>query len=416
MAASSPISQVSLFASLPQEALTRLLTTMPQHVFDAGAVLFHEHAEADVFFIVLAGEVAILKALGTPDERLLGVRGPGSFLGEMSLFSEDRRRTASVRAQTAVQVLEMTRADFDALLHQHPQMAYDLVRTLSTRLNTSENLTIRDLQEKNQQLKQAYDELAAAQAQIIEKEKLERELAVARNIQRSILLPALPKIAGATLGALMMPSRAVGGDFYDAIVLDDHRVALVVGDVSDKGVPAALFMALTYSLVRAEITHMANRAATPGDVLRAVNGHLCGMNNAGMFVTVLLAVLDVASRQLWLARAGHDLPLIVDAAGEPMLLVANPGMPLGLFAGVKIDEQCLTLPAGATVLAYTDGVTEASNAQREFFGLPRTQRTLLAHQHEPAQTLCNAVWQDVCGFVGDAPQHDDVTLLAMKLI
>lgn len=412
----SPIAQVSLFASLPQEALAHLLATLPQQTFAAGAVLFYEHAEADAFFIVLAGEIAIIKAMNTPDERLLGVRGPGSFLGEMSLFSEDRRRTASVRAQTPVQVLEMSRADFDALLHRHPQMAYDLVRTLSMRLNTSEHLAIRDLQEKNQQLKQAYDDLQAAQAQLIEKEKLERELAVAREIQRSILLPALPKIAGATLGALMMPSRAVGGDFYDAIALDDHRVALVVGDVSDKGVPAALFMALTYSLMRAEITYMVSRAATPGDVLRAVNRHLCGMNNSGMFVTVLLAVLDVAARQLWLARAGHDLPLIVDAAGEPMPLTAKPGMPLGLFTAAGIDEQCVTLPAGATLLVYTDGVTEASNAHHEFFGLPRTQGALMAHQHAPAQNLCDAVWHDVCAFVGNAPQHDDVTLLAAKLI
>jgi phosphoserine phosphatase RsbU/P len=277
-------------------------------------------------------------------------------------------------------------------------------------------LTIRDLQEKNQQLKQAYDELKAAQAQIIEKEKLERELAVAHDIQRSILLPALPKIAGADLGALMMPTRAVGGDFYDAIVLDDNRVALVVGDVSDKGVPAALFMALTYSLVRAEIAHMANRTTTPGAVLRAVNQHLCGMNNAGMFVTVLLLVLDVDTRELWFARAGHDMPLIVGAAGEPMALAAQPGMPLGLFAGVAIDEQCVTLPVGATLLAYTDGVTEAANTHHDLFGLPRTQRALLTHQQAPAQDLCDAVWRDVCAFVGDAPQFDDVTLLSVKLI
>ncbi|NJM41710.1 MAG: SpoIIE family protein phosphatase [Anaerolineae bacterium] len=154
---------------------------------------------------------------------------------------------------------------------------------------------------------------------------------MARDIQRSILLPALPDVAGASLGALMMPSRAVGGDFYDAIVLDDRRIALVVGDVSDKGVPAALFMALTYSLIRAEV----NRMTTPGDALRAVNRHLCGMNSAGMFVTVLLAVLDVGTRELRLARAGHDLPLVVDAQGKLLPVPAKQGMPLGCLMRLR---------------------------------------------------------------------------------
>jgi serine phosphatase RsbU (regulator of sigma subunit) len=407
--------QLSLFASLPSDEQQRVMTTHPQRAFAPGSVLMLERDAAESFFIVLEGEVEIIKAMGTPDERLLGVRGPGAVLGEMSLFSDDHRRTASVRAQTHVTALEMSRAEYDALLRRHPQIAYDLVRTLSKRLSDSENLTIRDLQAKNKQLEQAYDELQAAQAQLIEKEKLERELAVARNIQRSILLPALPDVAGASLGALMMPSRAVGGDFYDAIVLDDdhpgRRIALVVGDVSDKGVPAALFMALTYSLIRAEV----NRMTTPAEALRAVNRHLCGMNSAGMFVTVLLAVLDVGTRELWLARAGHDLPLIADAQGQLLPVPAKQSMPLGLFDEAEIDEQCITLPTGGTLLAYTDGVTEATDARRELFGLARAQRTLLTHQQNPAQTLCDALWQDVCAFVGDAPQHDDVTLLAVKL-
>jgi len=148
-------------------------------------------------------------------------------------------------------------------------------------------LPFRDLQEKNRQLAQAYEELKAAQAQLIEKEKLESELKIAREIQRNILPRSKPQISGLDFGMLIEPMASVGGDFFDYIELDQERVGLVVGDVSDHGVPAAIFMALTYSLLRAE----ALRATSPGETLRAVNRQLLNMNSSSMFVTVLYGIL-----------------------------------------------------------------------------------------------------------------------------
>ena len=303
------IVQVPFFAALPSDEIDHLAVSLRSCELPAGTLVFQEDRPADKFFIMLDGQVEIIKALGTGDERTLGLRGPGSFLGEMSLLSGAQRYTASVRASTNLQLLEMTRGDFDALLHRQPDLAYGLLKVMSARLNESENLTIRDLQEKNRQLAQAYEELQAAQAQLIEKEKLEAELRIARDLQRNILPRLKPQLAGLDFGMLIEPMTSVGGDFFDFIELDQERVGLVVGDVSDHGVPAAIFMALTYSLLRAE----AFRASSPGEALQAVNRQLLDMNPSGMFVTVLYGVLNRTTHDFQFARAGHDLPLILNA-------------------------------------------------------------------------------------------------------
>src|SRR5512135_84273 len=237
------IRRVPLFATLPQHEIAHLANSLRHFDFPTNTIIFHEGRKEDHFYILIEGHVEIIKAQGTPDERLLGVRSAVSFIGDMSLFSQDGKHTASVRALTPLNVLEMTRADFDQLLHRQPLLAYEMVRVMSTRLQDSENLTIHDLQIKNQELTQAYNELRAAHEQIVEKEKLERELAVAREIQQSILPRMLPDVKRFDFGGKMSPTRAVAGDFYDVIWLAPDQIGLVVGDVSDKGVPASLFMA-----------------------------------------------------------------------------------------------------------------------------------------------------------------------------
>ncbi len=405
------ISRVPLFASLPHKEIEHLARTLRPRAFPGNTLVFLEGKTDDRFFILLDGQVEIIKALGTDAERLLGIRATGSFIGEMSLFSPDGRHTASVRARTPVQLLEMTRADFDALLHRQPSLAYEVVRILSLRLDESENLAIRELLEKNRQLKLAYDELKAAQAQIIEKEKLEAELDAARTIQRSILPRARPRLPGFDFGVLMEPMRSVGGDFFDFIPLGDDRLGIAVGDVTDHGIPAAIFMALTYSLLRAE----ASRARSPGEALRSVNRHLLGMNESGMFVTVLYGILSGATREFGYARAGHDLPLLLDARREVVRLGYGVGQPLGLFPDPALDEQRVVLPSGSLLLMYTDGVTEAMDRDRQQFGLERLQAALRAGGRLPAQAVCEAVGDGVRAHSGAAAQHDDITLVAVQV-
>jgi serine phosphatase RsbU (regulator of sigma subunit) len=405
------ISQVPLFASLPRAEIEYLAETLHPFEFSEGALLFVEGQVGDRFYILVDGEVEIIKALGTDAERGLGIRGAGSFIGEMSLFSRDSQHTASVRARTRLKLLEMTHADLDALLHRQPSLAYELVRVLSTRLEESENLTIHDLLEKNRQLTQAYHDLKAAQAQIIEKEKLEAELHVARVIQRSILPRTRPRLRGFDFGMLMEPMTSVGGDFFDFIDLGQNQVGIVVGDVSDHGVPAAIFMALTFSLLHAE----AGRANSPGEALRSVNRHLLGMNESEMFVTVLYGILNGATREFRYVRAGHELPVLLDARREPIHPRYGAGQVLGLFTDPLLDEQSVVLPPGSLLLMYTDGVIEAMDLKGEMFGPERLRAALRAEREAPAQAVCDSVWNAVQAYTGAAAPHDDVTLVAVRV-
>ncbi len=255
--------KVPLFVSLPDEEIDLLARTLREVDYPKGEVLFFEGEKAERFYMILEGEVDILKALGSPEERLLGTRGAGSFLGELSFFSEDQKRSATVQAHTPLRLLEMTRAEFDELLHRVPNLAYEMLSVLSRRLREAENTTIRDLREKNERLSQAYRELQEAQAQIIEKAVLDRELAFAHRVQQSILPADKPTLEGFEFGMLMMPSRMVGGDFFDFIPLSDGKLGIAIADVTDKGIPAAILMAVVRSLVRAE----ASRCLAPAGSL-----------------------------------------------------------------------------------------------------------------------------------------------------
>jgi serine phosphatase RsbU (regulator of sigma subunit) len=403
------LAQVPLFTSLPRSELEYLAATLRILDIPPRTPIFHEGEHGGHLYIVLDGQLEVVKALGTPDERLIGVRGPGEFVGEASLVNPDGQRTASVRTRAASRLWEMTRADFNALLNRQPMMAYEMVRVLSQRLNASHTNALRDLQEKNRQLTQAYEELKAAQAQIIEKEKLERELQVAHEIQMSILPRTLPHLPGFDFGARMVPARSVGGDFYDFIPLDSQAVEIVVGDVTDKGVPAAIFMAQTRALLRAE----AIRTRSPRDVLQRVNHHLLEMNQQGLFVTVLCGVLDAATGKFAYARAGHELPLICAADGTLIPAAHGDGQPLGVLDDPVLDEQVVSVPPHGALLLYTDGVTESRDEQRATFGEVRLAAALRVRVGAAAQSLCDQLLEAVIAHQGTNPQYDDLTLVAV---
>jgi phosphoserine phosphatase RsbU/P len=405
------LGRVPLFASLPAAELDRLAGTLAARTIPQGELLFLEGQTDDRLYILLEGQVEIVKALGSAGERLLGVRGPGPLLGEMSLFSPEHRHTASVRARSPLEVLEMTRAELDGLVHRHPELIYGMLGTLTRRLDEAENLTIRELLEKNQQLTRAYDELKAAQAQLVEKERLDAELAIARSLQRSTLPHSKPRLAGFDFGMLIEPVATVGGDLFDFVRLKGGRLGIAIGDVSGHGVPAAFFMALTYSLLRAE----ASRAHSPLKALRQVNRHLLDMNETGMFVTMLYGVLQADTRQFTYARAGHTPPLVLDRQGTPLRPPVDVGQPLGILPSVELDEQTVTVPPGGLLLLFTDGVTEAMDAQGQQFGEERLLAALGARGHGSAQDACQAAYDAVRAFCGDVLPHDDVLLVAAQV-
>ncbi len=401
--------QSPLFASLPHHEIRSFARSLRQLNVAPGTLLIHEGDPGDRFFFILAGELEIVKALGTPDERLIRVDGPGTFVGEMGLLNRNALRSASARARSDVSVLEVTYEKFEALLRHHPTVAFDLARTLSARLREADNATIRDLHAKNEQLTAAYRELQAAQTQIIEKQALERELELARRIQASMLPHSLPEPPGFNFSACMVPATAVGGDFYDVFALDHERIGIAIGDVSGKSVSAALFMAMTRSLLRGAAT----RTAAPSEVLLNVNRQLLEMNGEGMFVTVLYGVLNCMAATFDYARAGQDLPLLVYPNGTSSLLPLSCGHPLGILADPALDEQTIVLPAGLLLL-YTDGVTEASNSDGALFGLERLQAVVRASRLGTARDLCDCIMQSLVEYRGDAAQTDDITLVVVQ--
>jgi serine phosphatase RsbU (regulator of sigma subunit) len=240
-----------------------------------------------------------------------------------------------------------------------------------------------------------------------ERERIEGELRVARLIQQTLLPKAVPELPGYGIAAYYQPAREVGGDFYDFLELDDGRLGLVVGDVTDKGVPAALVMATTRTMLRAAAT----RLASPGEVLERVNDVLHPDIPPNMFVTCLYAILDPQTGVLRYANAGHDLPYLRHAKGVTELRAT--GMPLGLMPGMGYEEKEVTLEAGDGVLFYSDGLVEAHDPEREMFGFPRLQGFVGAHPG--GATLMDFLLTELDRFVGDGwEQEDDITLVTLK--
>lgn len=405
------IRSVPLFASLPQNEIQRLSQCFRPREVPAKTILLQEGMHDPRYYILIKGEVEIIKSMGQADERVLAVRQAPSFMGEMSLFSEDGRHTASVRSITELELLELERDDLDGLLRRHPDFAYEMLRTLSLRLDESENLTIRDLRRKNRELMQAYEDLEAAQVQIVEKEKLERELEVARQIQTSILPRSFPLITGYDFGAMVVPMTAVGGDFYDFINLDEKSIGIAIGDVTDHGVGSALLMALTVTLLRAE----SRRETSPREVLLRINRHLLEMDDTGMFVTMLYGILDFQSREFTYARAGHEVPIIVDTHGKAIELEYESGQPVGLFSDPLLDERRLKLTPGSLLFLYSDGATDACDVNGNMYGLDRLRTTLCGCHTANAMTICESTWESLIAHRCGEMQQDDVTLLTVKV-
>ena len=404
------LAHTPLFKSLPEEEIIKLTKTLRVREVPPNTILFKEGDIGDHFYIIIQGQIEVIKALGTQEERLIGLRGPGEFVGELSLINRQGVRTASVKSSGPAHLWEMTHDEFDALLHRQPTMSFELINVLSQRLTTAHDASISELQEKNEQLMLAYEELKAAQAQIIEKERLERELQVAFEIQTSILPQTLPQLEGYDFGTLMVPARAVGGDFYDIIPLSADKVGIVIGDVADKGVPSAIFMAQTHALIYA----MASRNATPSRVLQRVNQMLMKIGESSLFVTVLYGILDRRTNTLTYARAGHELPILVNAEGQVSLAPYNKGQLLGVLNKPILDEQSLSIPPGGMVMLYTDGVIDARHTNCDAFGLERLTAELPNMINGSAQEACDSLWIRLQTFQNKTPQEDDITMVAVR--
>jgi serine phosphatase RsbU (regulator of sigma subunit)/anti-sigma regulatory factor (Ser/Thr protein kinase) len=245
------------------------------------------------------------------------------------------------------------------------------------------------------------------QAEAATRQRFEQELEVAKLIQQNFLPKQLPELPGWQVAAYYRPAREVGGDFYDVIPLPEGRVGFVVGDVTDKGVPAALVMAATRSVLRAS----AQRLVEPGEVLERVNEHLCPDMPAKMFVTCLYGVLDPATGHFRFANAGHDLPYVKTAGGSEELRAR--GMPLGLMTGMRYEEKETILEPGDSLLLHSDGVVEAHDPDGEMFGFPRLKQAVA--DYPGGGELIDRVLSDLHAHTGPhAEQEDDITMVTLQ--
>ena len=248
------------------------------------------------------------------------------------------------------------------------------------------------------------------QRQAQERERIEQELRVARLIQQTLLPKSVPDLPGYGLAAYYQPAREVGGDFYDFLDLEDGRLGLVVGDVTDKGVPAALVMATTRTLLRAS----AQRLDSPGEVLKRVNDVMVQDIPPNMFITCLYAILEPETGLLSYANAGHDLPYRRKASAGGAEELRATGMPLGLMPGMEYEEKEMVLDRGDSVLFYSDGLVEAHDPDREMFGFPRLQG-LVAGQRTGGEAMVDFLLSELSRFTGDDwEQEDDITLVTLE--
>jgi serine phosphatase RsbU (regulator of sigma subunit) len=248
----------------------------------------------------------------------------------------------------------------------------------------------------------------AFEREIRMRERIEQDLRLARSIQQASLPEEVPALQGWQISPYYQPAREVGGDFYDFIELDDGRLGIVVGDATGKGVPAALVMASSRSMLRA-VAQSSNYS--PGDVLGSVNDSLVTDIPRNMFVTCFYAILDPNKGSLGYANAGHDPPY-VRRGGECEELRAR-GMPLGLMPNMSYEEKEIVLEEGEAAFFYTDGLLEAHDPKGEMFGFPRLRELVAEHAEEGS--LGNFLLEELYSFVGEGwEQEDDITLLALR--
>jgi serine phosphatase RsbU (regulator of sigma subunit) len=247
-------------------------------------------------------------------------------------------------------------------------------------------------------------------AELATRQRLEQELQVAREIQASFLPACCPDVPGWEISAFWHAARQVGGDFYDFIPMPRDHHAIVIADVADKGVPAALFMAVTRTLVRSAAIHTHR---TPAEVLVRLNEMILSDARSDLFVTVYFADLSPVGRVTY-ANAGHNPPLVIRAATGEIEYLRPHGMALGVLPEVTLSDQQIKLEDGDVLVLYTDGVTDALDARGHEFGLERLERALVNHHRKSAEGIVAAIQQAVNEFVGDEPPFDDLTLVVAK--
>ena len=284
------------------------------------------------------------------------------------------------------------------------------VLSLPIRSNDEIGDLYHEIQSMQRRIVDGADRLARVTA---ERERVSTELRMATEIQSSMLpnsFPPYPNRKDFDLYASMDPAKEVGGDFYDFFLIDDDHLCVLIADVSDKGVPAALFMMSAKILIK----YRAQMGGTPGEILTEVNAEISKNNKSKMFVTVWMGILDVRTGAITCTNAGHEFPFIRDGEGVFRVLRDKHGLLAGVVGKAKYTDYELTLMPGDAIFVYTDGVPEANNAAGEMYGMERLEAALNRTDGQSPEGILRVVRSDVDAFVDGAKQFDDLTMLCLE--
>jgi serine phosphatase RsbU (regulator of sigma subunit) len=354
--------------------------------------------------------VAITQVLEDGQERMLNILHERQYFGELAML-DDTPRMANCVTITTTTVLEISEEVFQTVLENSPAVAYSLMRHVVGMLRNTDKLAIADLTNINVELKSAYEDLKAAQADLVEKERLERELEIAASVQRTLLPASLPEVDDYRFAAYLNPARRVGGDFYDVMVLDGEHVGLVLADVADKSVQAALFMAVTRTLFMVESRRSLSPSQVGADVHRGV---MDVAPSADIFVTAFYGVLHRPSGKLTYVSAGHERPILIRANGRIEQLEGN-GRFLGMLDPLELVEFSAELQPGDRLVIFSDGVPDAVNEAGTQYGYQRMRDYLKKNREWPIKFLVDGLASDVAKWQGELPAFDDLTLLILEM-
>lgn len=295
--------------------------------------------------------------------------------------------------------------DMDNIRHAMNNGAFDFA---------TKPIDLDDLQITIDKAVEQIDYIRSAQKEHAQLVDIQSDLSVAREIQQGILPRTFDlKMAESEkvdIYASMLAAKDVGGDFYDFFAIDDHRIGFTMADVSGKGVPAAIFMAVSRTLIKATGV----RGVTTDECMRIVNNMLCGESVDSMFVTVFYGIYDLNTDTIEFTNAGHNPPYILHADGTVEMLKSSCNLVLGAIEGISFGRESFKVQPGDALVMYTDGVTEAENINQEQFGEPRLEQTLAGLNGAESQQIVETINSKVKEFAGEAPQSDDITQLVIR--
>lgn len=383
-----------LLATVPLEGLRRLLADCAIREYARDECVLSAGQANDTLYLVLRGAFHVILDPLQPTNRV--AIGVGECFGEMSVI-EEKPISATVVADADACALAMPGRAFWSALASDTGVARNLLRAMSERMRQRSELVITGARER------------------LEFEAVQRELALAKEVQLSMLadgdalLKDTPPVEAA---ALMEPAHGVGGDFFDAFAIDAERVFVAVGDVAGKGISAALFMARSLATLRLEV--LSNQPYE--SLLDRFNQALCEHNAHSTFVTLFAGFLDTKRHELAYFCAGHHASLMVSPDGTVAALPRPNGLVAGALPEADYALAYYPMQVGDILVAFSDGVTEAQNATKEFFGEARVVAALAAARPRTAAAAMTAIRDALTRFTGDAPQFDDITVLALRLV